>query len=164
MGAYHLAQVNIGRPKGPVDSPVMSEFMAMLDPINALADDSPGFVWRLQTDEGNATALHPYGDERLLLNMSVWESVDELASFVYRSAHLDVMRRRREWFEHMRLFMTLWWIPAGHLPTVAEAEERLDHLAAFGPTPFAFTFKARFPAPDADDELVVIDDELGCPA
>jgi hypothetical protein len=166
MGAldYHVAQVNIGTPLGPVDSPVMSEFMALLDPINALADDSPGFVWRLQTEEGNATALHPYGDERLLLNMSVWESVDELAEFVYRSAHVDVMRRRREWFAHMRMYMALWWIPAGYIPTVADAEERLDHLATFGPTPFAFTFKVRFPPPGEDSELVEIDDELGCPA
>jgi uncharacterized protein DUF3291 len=166
MGAsdYHIAQVNIGMPKAPIDSPLLAEFMAALDPINELADGSPGFVWRLQTEDGNATAIRPFDDERLMINMSVWASIDELASFVYRSGHVDVMRRRREWFEHMRLFMTLWWVPAGHVPTTVEARERLDHLAAHGPTPFAFTFKARFPPPDEDPELVEVDDELGCPA
>jgi hypothetical protein len=161
---YHVAQVNIGMPKAPTDSPLLAEFMAALDPINALADDSPGFVWRLQTEDGNATAIRPFEDERLMINMSVWESIDELATFVYRSAHVDVMRRRREWFDHMRLYMALWWVPAGHVPTTAEARERLDHLAEHGPTPFAFTFKIRFPAPDEDPERVEIDDELGCPA
>jgi hypothetical protein len=100
----------------------------------------------------------------MMINMSVWETIDELASFVYRSGHVEVMRRRREWFEHMRLFMTLWWVPEGHVPTTAEARERLDHLAAHGPTPFAFTFKVRFPPPDGDPERIEIDDELGCPA
>jgi hypothetical protein len=161
---YQVAQVNIGAVKAPTDSPLLADFMAALDPINALADTSPGFVWRLQTEDGNATAIRPYEDDRLMINMSVWESIDELASFVYRSGHLEVMRRRREWFEHMRIYMALWWVPAGHLPTPAEARERLDHLAAHGPTPFAFTFKARFPPPDEDPGLIVIDDELGCPA
>ncbi len=161
---YHVAQVNIGTPKAPTDSPLLADFMAALDPINALADESPGFVWRLQTEDGNATAIRPFEDDRLMINMSVWESIDELASFVYRSGHVEVMRRRREWFEHMRLFMTLWWVPEGHVPTTAEARERLDHLAAHGPTPFAFTFKVRFPPPDEDPGRIEIDDELGCPA
>jgi hypothetical protein len=161
---YHVAQVNIGMPKAPTDSPLLADFMAALDRINALADESAGFVWRLQTEDGNATAIRPFEDERLMINMSVWESVDELATFVYRSAHVDVMRRRREWFDHMRLYMALWWVPAGHVPTTAEARERLDHLAEHGPTPLAFTFKVRFPPPDEDPEPVEIDDELGCPA
>jgi heme-degrading monooxygenase HmoA len=161
---YHVAQVNIGMPRAPIDSPLLADFMRALDPINALADESPGFVWRLQTEDGNATAIRPFEDERLMINMSVWESIDDLAAFVYRSAHVDVMRRRREWFEHMRLYMALWWVPAGHVPTTAEARERLDHLADHGPTPFAFTFKVRFPRPHHDPERVEIDDELGCPA
>jgi heme-degrading monooxygenase HmoA len=161
---YHVAQVNIGMPRAPIDSPLLADFMRALDPINALADESPGFVWRLQTEDGNATAIRPFEDERLMINMSVWESIDDLAAFVYRSAHVDVMRRRREWFEHMRLYMALWWVPAGHVPTTAEARARLDHLAEHGPTPFAFTFKVRFPRPDDDPERVEIDDELGCPA
>jgi hypothetical protein len=163
MTAFHIAQLNVGRARGPVDGPVMAEFMALLDPVNAVADASPGFVWRLQTEEGNATALRPYEDDRMIVNMSVWESIDALAAFVYRSGHVDVMRRRREWFESMRPYMVLWWVAAGAIPTVDEAKERLEHLRVNGPTPYAFTFKARLPAPGGDAELVV-DDELGCPA
>jgi hypothetical protein len=164
MSAFHIAQLNIGRIRGPIDSPIMAEFVALLDPVNAVADASPGFVWRLQTDEGNATAVRPYEDESIAVNMSVWESIDDLAAFVYRSGHVDVMRRRREWFERMRLYMVLWWVPAAHLPTVEEAQERLEHLRVYGPTAYAFTFKARFPSPDAEMGDVVVDDELGCPA
>jgi hypothetical protein len=163
MSDFHVAQLNIGRIKGPIDSPIMADFVALLDPVNAVADASPGFVWRLQTEEGNATAVRPYEDESIAVNMSVWESIDDLAAFVYRSGHVDVMRRRREWFERMQVFMVLWWVPAGHLPSVAEAQERLEHLRLHGPTPHAFTFKARFPSPDVDAE-VEVDDELGCPA
>jgi Domain of unknown function (DUF3291) len=161
---HHVAQVNIALPKAPTDSPLLEDFMAALDPINALADASPGFVWRLQTDDGNATTIRAFPDERLIINMSVWRSIDDLAGFVYRSGHVEVMRRRREWFERLRLFMALWWVLSDHVPTVAEARERLDHLAANGPTPFAFTFKLRFPPPDGDAEPIVVDDELGCPA
>jgi hypothetical protein len=164
MTAFHIAQLTSGRARGAIDGPVMAEFMALLDPVNAVADASPGFVWRLQTEEGNATALRPYEDDRMIVNMSVWESIDDLAAFVYRSGHVDVMRRRREWFEPMKPYMVLWWIAAGELPTVDEAKERLEHLRLHGPTPYAFTFKARFPSPDAEAEDVVVDDELGCPA
>lgn len=138
----------------------MAEFMTALDPVNALADDAPGFVWRLQTEAGDATAIRGFGDERVIVNLSVWESIDHLADFVYRSEHISVMRRRREWFERIRVHMALWWVPIGHTPSVSEAEERLAHLRAHGPTPYAFTFKARFLV---DDELV-LDDQLGCPA
>jgi hypothetical protein len=149
----------------PVDAPALADFTALLDPVNAIADDSPGFVWRLQTEEGNATSIPVFGDDRLIVNMSVWESIDLLVDFVYRSGdHLAVMRRRREWFERIRVFMALWWVPAAHRPTVAEAEKRLEHLRAHGPTPFAFTFRERFPAPD-DGALPELDDALlRCPA
>jgi hypothetical protein len=158
--ALHIAELNIGRALAPVDSPLLDDFNAALDPVNALADRAPGFVWRLQTDEGNATAIRPFEDDRMIVNMSVWESIDALASFVYRSDHVAVMRRRREWFERIQVFMVLWWIPAGHTPSVDEAIARLEHLREYGPTPHAFTFKRRF---DADHALVA-DDELGCPA
>ena len=138
----------------------MAEFMAALDPVNALADDAPGFVWRLQTEAGDATAIRGFSDDRVIVNLSVWESIDHLADFVYRSEHITVMRRRREWFERIRVHMALWWVPIGHTPSVSEAEERLAHLQAHGPAPYAFTFKARFLV---DDELV-LDDQLGCPA
>jgi hypothetical protein len=138
--------------------------MALLGPVNAVADQAPGFVWRLQTEEGNATAIPVLGDDRLIVNMSVWESIDQLADFVYRSGHVSVMRRRREWFERIQVFMALWRVPAGHLPTVAEAEERLEHLRSHGPTAHAFTFRRRFAAPGAIEMPEIDLDQLGCPA
>jgi len=152
MDGFHLAQINVGRLRAPVDSPLVAEFMEALDPINALAEGTPGFVWRFQTDEGNATAVRPYDDDSILVNMSVWESAGHLADFVYRTAHADYLRRRREWFERMTETITaLWWVPAGHLPTVEEGIDRLDHLRAQGPSPEAFTFRERFPAPATSD-------------
>ena len=146
--SHHLAQVNIGRLLAPVDSPVIADFMAALDPINALADTSPGFIWRLQTTEGNATSLHSFDDELIISNMSVWASIEALRSFTYTSAHTGVMRRRREWFEaYETAYMALWWVPAGHRPTIEEAKERLAALDRDGPTPYAFTFRTSFSAP-----------------
>jgi hypothetical protein len=166
VGDFHLAQLNIGRAKGPVGEAWMAEFMELLDPINALADRSPGFVWRLQDDAGNATSFRPYEDERMIVNMSVWESVEALWRFVYDSEHLDVMRRRREWFERFEsLYMVLWWVPAGHIPSIDEAKERLALLEERGPTPDAFTFKVRFEAPeDGASPEPAFDEREGCPA
>ncbi|MFL5858987.1 MAG: DUF3291 domain-containing protein [Solirubrobacteraceae bacterium] len=161
--SFHVAQVNIALPKAPVDSPLLADFMALLDPINELADASDGFVWRLQTDEGNATSIRPFEDERLMVNLSTWESVEALRRFVYRSVHVEVMRRRREWFEHMRLYMALWWVPAGHVPSVEEAKDRLAHLREQGPTPHAITFREPVGPPDGS-AAPLVDDELGCPA
>ncbi len=150
---FHLAQVNIGLPLAPLDSPDLAAFVELLEPINALADDSSGFVWRLQTEDGNATAVRAFDDDRLIVNISVWVSLEALGEFVYRSAHSSVMRRRREWFEKMpKLFSALWWIPAGTLPTVSDAEERLDHLRRHGPSSTAFTFRNPFPPPGSDDD------------
>ncbi len=140
---HHWAQVNIARMRAPLDDPLMSGFVARLAEINALADRSPGFVWRLQTDAGDATYLRPYDDDRILFNLSVWESVEALKQYVYRSAHAELLRDRRKWFEHFAgSYVALWWVPAGHLPSVDEAKERLAHLEAYGPSPFAFTFKS----------------------
>lgn len=140
-----IAQINIGRARGAVDGPLLAGFMALLDPVNELADNSPGFVWRMQTEDGNNTALRPYDDDRIIVNMSVWESVDALWQFVYDGFHLEVMRRRREWFERFSSsYLGLWWIPAGTIPTVDDAKLRLASLDAHGPTPYAFTFKERF--------------------
>jgi heme-degrading monooxygenase HmoA len=143
----HLAQVNIGRIRAPLDSPQLAGFVGRLEEINALADRSPGFVWRLQTDEGNATYLRPYDDERILVNMSVWESLEHLKAYVYSSNHRELLKQRREWFEAFSgAYLALWWVPEGHRPSVDEAKQRLAHLEANGPTPFAFTFKVNFPA------------------
>jgi Domain of unknown function (DUF3291) len=139
----HLAQVNIARMRGALEDPVMRDFVAQLEEVNALADRSPGFVWRLQTDAGNATYLRPYDDDRIIINLSVWETVD------YRGHHSAVLRRRDEWFEKLDTpFVALWWVPAGHVPSIDEAKKRLERLEARGPTPFAFTFRSLFP-PDA---------------
>jgi heme-degrading monooxygenase HmoA len=145
-----------------MDGPVMSGFKAMLEPINALADEAPGFVWRLQTEDGDATAIRPYEDERMMVNMSTWESIEDLRAFVYTSGHTAVMRSRKQWFEKLQIYMVLWWVPAGHEPTIDEAKARLAHLQARGPTPYAFTFRASFPSPDSDELL--LDHEIGCPA
>jgi hypothetical protein len=150
MTNYHLAQVNIARMAFPLDSAEMAEFVALLEPVNALADGAPGFVWRLQSEAGNATYLRPYDDDRILFNMSVWTSLDALVQYVYRSGHAGAMRRRREWFARMDSPSTaMWWVPESHLPTVVEAKRRLEYLERHGPTPFAFTFRQHFP-PEAE--------------
>lgn len=150
MAAYELAQLNVGIIKGPMDSSVMADFAANLERINTLADRSPGFAWRLQTEEGNATSIRPFENENLLLNISVWRDVESLHKYVYGSAHVEIMRRRREWFERMpEAFFVLWWVPAGHRPSIAEAIAKLDVLRARGPTAEAFTFRQPFPPPDA---------------
>jgi heme-degrading monooxygenase HmoA len=146
MTNVHLAQINIGRMKAPLDDPAMAGFVWRLADLNALADGSDGFVWRLQGGEGNNTYLRPYEDERIIVNMSVWESVEALHAYVYSSAHAEVLKQRRDWFEKFDgVIMALWWIPAGHIPSVDEAKQRLASLERDGPTPFAFTFKTVFP-------------------
>jgi Domain of unknown function (DUF3291) len=151
MSSYELAQLNIGIIKGPMDSPVMADFAASLQRINALAEQSPGFVWRLQSAEGDATSIRPFEDENLLVNMSVWRDVESLNEYVYGSAHVELMRRRREWFERMReAFLVLWWVPRGHRPSVPEAIAKLELLRTKGATAEAFTFRQAFAPPDAD--------------
>ncbi|MET8576732.1 DUF3291 domain-containing protein [Streptomyces sp. NPDC005012] len=152
MTTFHLAQVNVGRIVGPLDGPELAEFVAELPTINALADRSPGFVWRL-VDEGGAdsTGLRPDGqDDLLLINCSVWESVEALRDFTYHSDHLRVLSRRREWFRRMKeAHQALWWVPQGHRPTAAEAMEKVALVREQGPGPLAFTFRETFPAPAA---------------
>lgn len=148
---FNLAQINIARMLAPLDSPVMTEFVANLDHINALAEKSEGFFWRLKDDTNNATSVKIYDDDFLIVNMSVWQSADALFQFVYRSQHLEVFKKRQAWFEKMPVMhMALWYIPEGHSPTVSEAITRLDHLRTHGETPFAFTFKKKFTAIEAN--------------
>ena len=154
---FELAQVNIGRLKAPIDDPLIQDFVDGLEPVNALAEASPGFVWRLKGEGDDATDLAPYEDPRVIVNMSVWADIPSLGAFVYRSDHVKVMRRRAEWFEPMDVFMALWWVPAGHRPTVEEAKARLALLEAQGPTADAFSFWAPFPAPDAERVEPVLD-------
>lgn len=148
---WHLAQVNIGRLVAPEGDPRVQPFFDALDRVNALAEASPGFVWRLTGEGNNATDLRPTPDPLLAVNMSVWTDADALFAFVYRSAHTPVMARRRDYFERFDgAFQAMWWIPVGEIPTVSDAFSRLWMLDRYGPTPHAFTFKARFPAPGLD--------------
>ena len=150
---YQLAQVNVARPVAPLTDPALAGFVEALEPVNALADAAPGFVWRLQDDTGNATSIKLFEDELEIVNFSVWESIEALADFVYRTAHREFLNRRREWFErHVEVDVVLWWVPAGHVPTVDEAKDRLELLRAKGPTPDAFTFRTPSPAPEAPSD------------
>ena len=150
---HHLAQLNVARLRAPIDSPILADFVAALDPVNELADSSPGFVWRLQTESGDATGVRIADDESLIVNLTVWESLDALAAFAYRSDHVEVMRRKRTWFEPMaEAHLVLWWVPVGHLPDVGEAEVRLEELRRHGPSARGFTFRAPFAAPGTGAE------------
>jgi Domain of unknown function (DUF3291) len=168
--SHHLAQVNIGRLRAPLDSPQLAAFVSALDPVNAAAESAPGFVWRLQTEEGNATAIQAFewdvaGSAGVIMNMSVWESVEALADFVYSAEHLPLLRRRREFFEHMtEAYTALWWIPAGTRPSIGDAEDRVRHLRLHGPTPSAFTFRVHFPPPDHAGAAVEGRADWMCPA
>ena len=151
--AFELAQVNIGRLTAPVDSPVLADFMAALDPVNAAADQAPGFIWRLQTEDGNATAIQAFGWDAagsagVIVNMSVWTDAEHLGAFVYGEMHRQIMRRRREWFQLMReAYLACWWVPAGHRPSTGEAEDRVRDLRAHGSTPYAFSLRVSYPPP-----------------
>jgi len=148
MADYHLVQSNVARMRAPLEDPVMAGFVERLDPLNALADESEGFVWRYQTEEGNATEVRVFDDELILFNMSVWESVEALEAYVYKSNHVRAVQKRAEWFERAeRSPIVLWWIEAGQIPTVEEAKVRFDLLWENGPSPDAFTFRNRYPMP-----------------
>jgi hypothetical protein len=152
---YHLAQVNIARMLAPLDDPLMAGFVAELDAINALADNSPGFVWRFQTEEGNATDIRPFDDDLILVNLSLWASLPDLTNFVYKSRHRQVLQQRQQWFQRFNgPYVALWWVTSGHIPTVDEAKERLSHLSVHSETPYAFSFKKTFPAPEPVSDLV----------
>jgi hypothetical protein len=150
MSEWHIAQLNVARLRHPIDAPQTAAFVANLDPINAVADAAPGFVWRLQDDSGNATSIRADADPLFIVNLSVWKTIETLEDFVRRSPHAEVLRRRREWFDRMaEAYLVLWWVPAKRTPSVDEAMARLEHLRRHGPTAHAFTFRARF-APSGD--------------
>lgn len=148
---YHLAQLNIAKFLKPPADPANADFMNNLDRVNAIAEASPGFVWRLKDESNNATAIRPFDDPDMAVNLTVWESVEALAAFAYRNMdHRSIMRRRREWFAETRTYLVLWWIPAGAIPTLEEAKQKLAALERLGPTPEAFTFKQPFPPPTGE--------------
>jgi Domain of unknown function (DUF3291) len=146
MQQYQLAQINIARMKGVnIDDPVMQEFVDNLDRVNALAEGSEGFIWRLKDDNNNATAFNPYDDEQIIINVSVWESIETLEQFVYRSLHTDFLKRRREWFQQFgKAYTAMWWIPAGAYPTIAEAAQKLADLQENGASAAVFDFRNKF--------------------
>jgi hypothetical protein len=148
MSDHHLAQINIARMLAPIDDPIMTDFVAQLPPINALAEESPGFVWRLQSENGDATSIKVYDDNMIIINLTVWENVDSLREYVYKSAHRRVLRERKRWFEKFDgPYYALWWVPAGHLPDPQEGRERLEYLGEHGDSPHSFSFKKTFPEP-----------------
>ena len=154
-GTFHLAEVNISRLLAPLDSELLREFVDALDPVNAVGDAAPGFVWRLQTEDGDATAVRVFDDPELIINLTVWTDLPSLGDFAFGPSHVAIMRGRRKWFARPTEAMTaLWWLPAGTRPTVRDAEERLLALRANGPTPFAFTMRTPFPPPGAGVEIV----------
>jgi hypothetical protein len=147
---HHLAQINIGRLVAPLDDPKIAGFVGQLDSVNALADQAPGFVWRLQSGSGNATDIAYNDDPFVIVNMSLWESLESLRAFVYHSRHLQVFRDRAKWFEKMdQPNYCLWWVPIGHIPSVAEGRERLEYYQRYGSTPYSFWFSQHFPQPEA---------------
>src|SRR6267142_5006384 len=164
MANYELTQLNVATMKESLESPSMADFVANLDRINALAESSPGFVWRLKTEEGDATALRPMGEDALV-NISVWKNAESLSKYVYQSAHVEIMRRRKEWFERMReAYVVLWWVPKGHRPTPSDAIAKLELLRALGPTQDAFTFRSAFLPPDATQSGAPFSFGGECPA
>jgi Domain of unknown function (DUF3291) len=157
MPEMSLAQINIGRLVAPIDDPRIADFVNQLDAINALAEGDPGFVWRLKSDSGNATEIAYNDDPLVIVNLSVWKDIPALRNYVYRSQHVTALRDRQRWFEKMALpHYCLWWIEAGHLPTVAEGRERLEHYQALGPTSVSFWFGAEFPPPVDEPVLVTM--------
>ncbi len=160
----HLAQINVGRLLYPIGDPRIADFVDNLDRINALAEESPGFVWRLKDDAGNATQIRAYDDPGIIVNMSVWASPEALYEFSYRTAHRRFVQRRKEWFHLFgATYLALWWVDEGHLPDVREGRQRLAHLERFGPTAYAFNFRQSFPPDSAAVPLAEMDDCRAAP-
>jgi len=145
---WHLAQINIGRMIGTgINDPVMKHFVERLEEVNAVAEKSKGFVWRLKDDSNNATGIKAFDDDQLIVNMSVWGSIEDLEAFVYKGSHVEVLRRRKEWFSRMKFYMVMWYVRAGTVPTLEEAKTRLEYLEKNGSSLYAFDFKSKFAAP-----------------
>ncbi len=149
MASYQIAQINIGRIKGvTIANPVMKEFVDNLERVNALAESSKGFVWRLKSENDNATSINPYNDEQVIINVSVWASIEELENFVYKTFHTDFLKRRKEWFhKYGQVYTAMWWVPAGQFPSIEEAVAKLEVLQRNGATQAVFDYKQKFPHP-----------------
>jgi hypothetical protein len=142
----HIAQLNISFVRAPKDDPVFADFVSELDHINSQADASPGFVWRLAEEDDGVESQRVFDNEKILVNMSVWESAETLRSFVYQGDHASILRKRRKWFkQHVKAYIVLWWISAGHRPSLEEAKQKLDLLLNNGPSSDAFSLSEPFP-------------------
>ncbi len=150
MNKYQIAEINIARMKGVnINDPIMKEFVDNLDIVNEIAESSMGFVWRLKGESNNATNLNPYNDEQIIINVSVWESIEDLENFMYKTFHSDFLKRRKEWFHRFgKAYTAMWWVESGQFPSLQEAVDNLDYLIKFGPTQKVFDFKAKFPKPN----------------
>ncbi|MFI1744099.1 DUF3291 domain-containing protein [Thalassobellus sediminis] len=149
MSKFHLAQVNIAKMLAPMDDPIMQDFVNNVDKMNAIADDADGFVWRLK-DEDKEEAIRVFQDDSIIINMSVWENLESLFNYTYNSGHIEVFKRKKEWFSKMKMMhMAFWYIPEGYEPTFEDAKTRLDYINTHGDTPFAFSFKSKFSVNDA---------------
>lgn len=145
---HHLAQINISRLLAPLDDPRIAEFVAQREPLNALADRAPGFVWRLKSESGDATDIAYNDDPLVIVNLSVWESIEALQEFAYQSNHVKVFRHRPKWFEKaQKPSYCLWWLPVGHVPSVAEGRGHWEHYQELGAIPYSFWFSQHFPQP-----------------
>jgi len=143
----HLAQLNIAKAKYSLEAPEIKEFVDNLEPVNKLAESSSGFIWRLQDESGDATSITAFSDPDIIVNMSVWDSIESLKNFMFRTHHRDFLRRKKEWFHQIPDdTYVLWWVPKNHIPSVQEAVEKLEFLRRNGDTPYAFTFKSNFSA------------------
>ena len=150
MRSHHLAQLNIAKMKYSIESAEMADFVDNLENINLLADSSPGFVWRLQTEDGDATDIDFFGSD-VLVNMSIWVDIESLHAYVYKTAHAKIMSRRKEWFHRVEeAYTVLWWVAEGHIPSLAEAREKIERLKSAGPGPLAFSFKQAYPPPGVE--------------
>ncbi len=146
---YQIAEINVARMKGVhINDPIMKEFVDNLDHVNGIAEKSEGFIWRLKDENNDATSFNPYNDEQIIINVSVWETIEALETFVYKTFHTDFLKRRKEWFNsYGKVATALWWIPQGEFPTVEEAVAKLDYLQKNGATPVVFNFRNKFPNP-----------------
>ena len=150
MSKYQIAEINIARMKGiNIKDPVMKEFVDNLDRVNTVAESSEGFVWRLKDESNNATNINPYDDEQVIINISVWQSIEALENYMYKTLHVGFLKRRKEWFQsYGKVYTAMWWIPAGQFPTLQQAVDNLDYLQKNGATEKVFDFKRKFLAPE----------------
>ncbi|MGQ3677975.1 DUF3291 domain-containing protein [Tenacibaculum discolor] len=149
MKKYHIAEINVARMKGVnIKDPIMKEFVDNLDRVNDLAENSDGFVWRLKDENNDATSFNPYNDEQVIINVSIWESIETLGDFVYKTFHTDFLKRRKEWFHsYGKVYTAMWWVPEGEYPTIQEAVDKLDYLQKNGASEVAFDFRNKIPMP-----------------